>query len=400
MNSAQDQQPNSPDSIEFSFGFPFNNLQSLVDFGAKLIKDTIFTEDESDTIENKGYYWPLNEDLKRILQKTFCAFLNRYGGDINMGIDKNSYVRGIKLSRYERDELKRMISYLARDFEPAITSEEPIKTLFYNVLDPVKKTKIPGLFVVKIIVPRGDLRRLYSISKIKFIAYKRTDSENKWLNVKQITEEIAKRCSDKATKIIPQREEYLNADQRLIPIVDDDQEQVRLPQSPNQPIKRGGPSFPKIRSKTPTIEKKTFQKDSPKPLQKPRGPVAANAQSSPSQESCYSTDNSPTPPKKIALPPSQPKNQRPDSEGVDDPLYTLELDELPPVLEAQFMEIFYKISPAPVHHKLIPSDDKNKFGHASVNYQRRIDAWQIMDRINNGKIKVENCKIVASLRKT
>lgn len=54
--------------------------------------------DESDSIEYKSYYFPFSDQIEKTLKKTICAFLNRRGGRIFIGIDDSQIVKGIKLT--------------------------------------------------------------------------------------------------------------------------------------------------------------------------------------------------------------------------------------------------------------------------------------------------------------
>ena len=151
-------------------------------------------EDESITTEYKKYSWEFNEMIDTVLSKTICGFLNRYGGRIYIGVDDNCSVVGIKLTGKQRDEAKLHVLGLMRSFEPSnINTSHLVDIVFLPIKNPVNNQKVPGLFVMKIIVKQGDLSKLYSASKDRCQFYQRNDAQTVELKPGQVVDVLTER---------------------------------------------------------------------------------------------------------------------------------------------------------------------------------------------------------------
>ena len=163
----------------------------------------ILKEDEGLTTEYKKYFWKFKPAIDLALSKTICGFLNRDGGRIYIGVDDSNVVVGIKLTSKERDEIKLHVLGLVRAFEPSnVNTSQLLSIVFLPIKDPMNHQKIPGLFVMKIIVKPGDSSELYSISKEKCGFYQRNDSQTVELNPAQIFKIHTERQKNLPKKIL------------------------------------------------------------------------------------------------------------------------------------------------------------------------------------------------------
>ncbi len=186
-------------------------------------------EDESITTEYKEYSWEFNEMIEAVLSKTICGFLNRYGGRIYIGVNDNSSVVGIKLTSKQRDEAKLHVLGLMRNFEPSnINTSHLVNIVYLPIKNPINHQKIPGLFVMKIIVKQGDLSNLYSTSKEKCHFYQRNDAQTVELKpgevVHVLTERLLKpqKKRDESEFVDPKPETLLDLANEAKPVFKND----------------------------------------------------------------------------------------------------------------------------------------------------------------------------------
>ena len=165
----------------------------------------ILPEDESGSVEYKNYYYPFNDAIMAILQKTICAFLNQRGGRIYLGVrDEDKSVCGLNLTAKSRDYLKLDIAYLLESFYPTITHQQYVKVMFIPIIDKEASKPIGGQVIVKIIVRQGDLRELYSVSRETLKCFIRQDGYCKKLDADQVTKLIRERVQpDTSQKVDP-----------------------------------------------------------------------------------------------------------------------------------------------------------------------------------------------------
>ena len=169
----------------------------LARFKTSFVLNERVYEDEGKTTEYKNYRYPFEGfgdlDPRQVLQKTICAFLNRRGGRIYLGIHDNKSVRGLQLTQKQRDDLKLEIQGLIRTFEPDIINSEAVSIVFIPVKQSANSKPIPGLFVVKIIVKQGDSSQLYSVQKRLLECYIRNDARVDLLSARETSDHIRKR---------------------------------------------------------------------------------------------------------------------------------------------------------------------------------------------------------------
>ncbi len=170
----------------------------LARFKTSFVLNEKVYEDEGKTTEYKNYRYPFEGmggdlDPTKVLQKTICAFLNRRGGRIYLGIHDNKSVRGLHLTQKQRDDLKLEIQGLIRTFEPDIINSEAVSIVFIPVKQSANSKPIPGLFVVKIIVKQGDTSQLYSVQKRLMECYIRNDARVDLLSARETSDHIRKR---------------------------------------------------------------------------------------------------------------------------------------------------------------------------------------------------------------
>jgi len=149
---------------------------------------------ESEEIEYKEYTFPFTEQLEKTISRVVCSFLNNKGGRIYIGVSDDKIVKGIKLTRQQREDLIHTINHRCiASFEPEILDKDFLQILFLPILNSQTSRVIPGLFVVKIIVKQGEPTLLYSTVKEVLQCYVRRDDQSKILQAKETRELIIER---------------------------------------------------------------------------------------------------------------------------------------------------------------------------------------------------------------
>jgi len=165
----------------------------LTRFRRSFIFNERLNEDENKITEYKNYQFPFNDQIRGVLKKTICSFINRRGGRIYLGIDDNRCVQGMDLTYKQRDMLKLEIQDLIKTFEPDVVNQELVVIFFLPVMRPNDDKPIPGVFVVKILVKQGDTSQLYSVSKALLECYIRNDGRVDLLNARETADYIKKK---------------------------------------------------------------------------------------------------------------------------------------------------------------------------------------------------------------
>lgn len=125
------------------------------------------------------------------LKATICSFLNTEGGRIYIGINDKNQVLGLQYSNKEKDKITQDLYNILYDFHPSVRKGE-IKSYFI----PIKNKNdefIEGLYIIKIVVPQGDVNELYSIESKKYRSFVRIDGKIFFLDCELIKKEIVKR---------------------------------------------------------------------------------------------------------------------------------------------------------------------------------------------------------------
>ena len=157
----------------------------------KFIED-IKIEKNFNKYENQFDY-KLNDKDKYFLNAFICSFLNSEGGRIYIGINDEGKVLGISLDFKEKDILNGILNDMLKDLDPCVIKGE-IKIYFIPIKN-FKNEFIKGNYVIKIIVPQGDVNELYSISWKKYDSFMIEDNKMTKLDCKRIKEEIIKRAN-------------------------------------------------------------------------------------------------------------------------------------------------------------------------------------------------------------
>ena len=134
-----------------------------------------------------------------LLIKLICAFLNSEGGRIYIGFNDEGKVSGISIRNKEKDMLNGYLNNFLTVIHPSIRKGE-IKVYFI----PIKNNNdefIENLYIIKIIVPQGNVSNLYSINYKKFESFMIENNYLISLDCQKIKEEIVKRFK-KEKKVI------------------------------------------------------------------------------------------------------------------------------------------------------------------------------------------------------
>ena len=149
---------------------------------------------EDQFTEFKDYSKPFCSFHRDELIRQYLGFLNAEGGRIYIGISDSKEVAGIKLNYKERDQLVSSLVGYTNDFYPSVRLDK-IKVVFIPIKYARTGEFIPDLFVVKIIIHKGDQRYLYTMDNPKkgIISAIRRQTEVLNLRAKEIQDEIIRR---------------------------------------------------------------------------------------------------------------------------------------------------------------------------------------------------------------
>jgi len=138
-------------------------------------------------------------DKELIIKKTVCSFLNKNGGRIYFGISDIKKILGINIPHFEKDSAQLNLFNMISGFWPSANIKN-LKVLFY----PIKNSKnkyIRDLYIVKLIVKKGDPYALYSIQKDSFKSFIRSNNQCINLTAENIMKEIIDRNNKKTLKL-------------------------------------------------------------------------------------------------------------------------------------------------------------------------------------------------------
>ena len=164
-----------------------------------LIKDRTFfilneklNEEENKQIEFKNYSYPLSEKLREVIIKQICGFINSEGGRIYFGINDFGKVTGISLQSKEKDLFKNELVNLSNKFYPSCRTDK-FNVSYIPIQNAGKWVK--NLYVLKLIIKKGDNNKLYSISKDYYESFLRLDGQVVRLSSEEISSYIIKRAN-------------------------------------------------------------------------------------------------------------------------------------------------------------------------------------------------------------
>lgn len=180
-----------------------NNNENLLRFKKIFYENEALSECEGEKIEFKRYRYPLDKEAIFIILKTVNAFLNHKGGRIYFGVNDDGVVKGMNLNSKEKDDFLNLLLNITKEIQPQIRLTH-IKIYAYPVYEQrssiygpgIKDNIKPNLFVIKMIVKKGDYKTFYSNSYDSLIVYKRSLAQNIRLNSCEINSEIMYRFSN------------------------------------------------------------------------------------------------------------------------------------------------------------------------------------------------------------
>ena len=155
-------------------------------------KDEILAEGEDEYTEFKNYIFPLNEKQGEELKRQFCGFLNGNGGRLYMGINDNKIVKGVVLNYKRCDALRNILINYTYDFYPKCRLDK-IKVYFIPIKNMKDNKFINNLYIIKIIVLKGEPYILYSMTNKGFNSAIRLQGQCANLTAEEIYKEILKR---------------------------------------------------------------------------------------------------------------------------------------------------------------------------------------------------------------
>ena len=166
-------------------GIPLKNRTSFY-------KDEILVKGEDELTEFKNYLFPLNEKQGEELKRQFCGFLNSQGGRLYLGINDDKIIKGVVLNYKRCDALRNLLVNYTYDFYPKCRLDK-IKVYFIPIRSMKDNKFINNLYVVKIIVLKGEPNILYSMTNKGFNSAIRLQGQCANLSAEEIYKEIIKR---------------------------------------------------------------------------------------------------------------------------------------------------------------------------------------------------------------
>ena len=155
-------------------------------------KDEILVKGEDELTEFKNYLFPLNEKQGEELKRQFCGFLNSQGGRLYLGINDDKIIKGVVLNYKRCDALRNLLVNYTYDFYPKCRLDK-IKVYFIPIRSMKDNKFINNLYVVKIIVLKGEPNILYSMTNKGFNSAIRLQGQCANLSAEEIYKEIIKR---------------------------------------------------------------------------------------------------------------------------------------------------------------------------------------------------------------
>ena len=130
--------------------------------------------------------------IQDVTEQYAVAFLNSEGGRIYWGVDDDRTVVGVQLTHRDRDDIRRVVTERLNGITPSVAPTK-FQIEFHQVQGDGADR---DLFVVEVVVPRGDSSTLYWTNKTE--AYVRTDAGKKKLSGPEIQEEVLRRRQHRA----------------------------------------------------------------------------------------------------------------------------------------------------------------------------------------------------------
>ncbi len=131
-------------------------------------------KEESETVEFKESLSKISEILK-----TICAFANKRGGKVYIGVSDNGRIIGVEIGRRTIEKISEVIT---KEIRPGL----PVK---------IRKILVEGKEILEIDVPEGELKPYF----YNGIAYKRVGKSNLRMDPQEVELLIIKRYSSKVT---------------------------------------------------------------------------------------------------------------------------------------------------------------------------------------------------------
>lgn len=189
---------------------------------------------EDQFTEFKDYSFPLIQYQKDEIIRQYLGFLNSEGGRIYLGISDSKEVIGMMLKYKDRDAFSRTLVGYTKDFYPSVRVDK-IRVVYIPIKYPQTGELISDLFIVKIIVRKGDQRFLYAMDNPKqgMISAMRKQTEVLNLKAKEIQDEIIRRSQleKRWADILTNLTVYNDPEPNIIENINSDEEEEKNDQS-------------------------------------------------------------------------------------------------------------------------------------------------------------------------
>ena len=147
---------------------------------------------ENEELEFKNYSFPFQQGHCNRIKKTVCAFLNTNGGRIYFGVrDEDQCVLGIQLN--DNKKIKSFNDSICNTL--LLITPEIFRDQYCIKYLPIydRSVKIPDLYIVKLIIKRGNPNELYFTNER--LSYYRRNGKNSKFVPSELKIEILKRAS-------------------------------------------------------------------------------------------------------------------------------------------------------------------------------------------------------------
>lgn len=171
---------------------PDKEIGKRIQIQSRMIIDEVIDKEEDNQYEFKEITGNPIKHVRKNIAEYACAFLNNKGGKILYGVDDDGVIKGVKLSRSQKNEIRTTINSEMHLIEPAI---DPTRydIEFHNVYSSDDDDNaISDLFVIEVfITPPIDSRTLYFTGNHH--TYVKVPGGRKQLNGSEIQEWIRSR---------------------------------------------------------------------------------------------------------------------------------------------------------------------------------------------------------------
>jgi len=131
-----------------------------------------------------------------IITKYICALLNSKGGNVIIGSDSNKNIKGVKLTRENKDIFQRNLDECLKHFNPSVKGHEYTVNFKPVKLEDTKKIAVQDLYIIEIIIQgSNNLEDLY-FTQYDECWIKKNDAEIEILPISDLKDYMEKHLNE------------------------------------------------------------------------------------------------------------------------------------------------------------------------------------------------------------